>query len=101
MKKYIGYLGYLLAIVAGARNATGLAVIVIALSITIFFANSRKKIDIGRPSAGKANPFVDGLYFFAAQVLIVFAFYLIGVFGASSAGEMFGMFLSGQRTTAS
>ena len=97
MKKYIGYLGYILAIIAGARGVTGLVIVFIALGMTLFFGSNRRKVDLGRPSAGKQNPFLDGVYFFFIQLLIVFVAYLIGIFAASSAGEMFGMFLSGQR----
>lgn len=93
MKKYIGYLGYLLAIVAGARNVTVLIVVFIALGMTLFFASSRRKVDVGRPSAGKVNPLLDGAYFFAAQVLIVFVAYLLGYFITSGGGEMFGMWI--------
>ncbi len=97
MKKYISYLGYILAIIAGARNATGLIIVIIAFAMTLFLARERRNVDVGRPSAGKQNAFVDGVYFFFIQLLIVFVAYLIGVFASSSAGEMFGMFISGQR----
>ena len=93
MKKYIGYLGYILAIIAGARNVTGLAVIVIALSMTLFFARNRSAVDVDRPSAGKPNAFIDGIYFFAIQLLIVFVAYLLGYFITSGGGEMFGMWI--------
>ncbi len=93
MKKYIGYLGYILAIIAGARNTTALVVVLIAFGMTLFFGGSRREVDLDRPSAGKQNPFVDGLYFFVIQVLIVFVAYLLGYFITSGGGEMFGMWI--------
>jgi len=70
MKKYIGYLGYMLAIIAGARNISALVVVFIAFGLTLFFAGSRRQVDVDCPSAGAQNPFFDGIYFFAIQVLI-------------------------------
>jgi len=93
MKKYIGYLGYIAAIVAGARNVTGIVVVFLALGMTLFFAGKRRTVDISRPSAGKQNPFLDGIYFFFVQLLIVFVAYLLGYFITSGGGEMFGMWI--------
>lgn len=97
MKKYVSYLGYILAIIAGFRGVTPLIIIIVALAMTLFLARDRANVDVGRPSAGKQNVFLDGVYFFFIQMLIVFVAYLIGIFAASSAGEMFGMFMTGQR----
>jgi hypothetical protein len=98
MTKYLGYAAYILAIIAGARNITLLVIVFLALGVTLLFARKRRNVDLSRPSAGKQNPFVDGIYFFAIQLLIMFVAYLIGVFAASSAGEMFGMFISGKQS---
>jgi len=37
MKKYISYLGYILAIIAGFRGVTPLIIIIVALAMTLFF----------------------------------------------------------------
>jgi len=44
-------------------------------------------------SAGQPNAFVEGLYFFVIQLLIVFVAYLLGYFITSGGGEMFGMWI--------
>lgn len=93
LKKLINYVGYILAVIAGAKNITGFIIVIIALGTTLFFARSRRTVDVDRPSAGKQNPFVDGIYFFAIQVLIVFVAYLLGYFITSGGGEMFGMWI--------
>lgn len=100
MRKYLGYLACALAIIAGARGVTNIVIVFLALGMTLMFAKERRNIDIGRPSAGKQNSFLDGIYFFGVQLLIMFVCYLIGVFAASSADEMFGMFISGRRSLA-
>jgi len=64
----INYMGYILAIIAGARSVTPLVIVFIALGTTLFFARSRRNVDVGRPSAGQPNAFVEGLYFFVIQL---------------------------------
>lgn len=93
MTKYLGYAAYILAIIAGARNVTGFVVVLLALAVTLLFARSRRDIDITRPSAGKQNAFVDGMYFFGSQLLIIFVCYLLGYFMTTGGGEMFGMWV--------
>ncbi len=93
MMKYIGYLAYIMAIVVGARNIHGSVIIFLALAVTLLFARRRANVDSARLSTSKPNPFLDGIYFFGSQILIMFVAYLLGYFASSGGGEMFGMWL--------
>jgi sterol desaturase/sphingolipid hydroxylase (fatty acid hydroxylase superfamily) len=93
LRRSVDYLGYILAMIAGARNVTALVIVIIAVGTTLFFANKRRTIDRGRPSAGVQSPVLDKIYFFFAQLLIVFVAYLLGYFATSAGGELFGMWI--------
>jgi len=96
MMKYLGYAGFVLAIIAGARHVHGSVIIALALGVTLLFSRSRRNIDKARRSALPPNPFFDGIYFFASNLLVVFVCYILGYFAASGGGEMFGMWIQEQ-----
>lgn len=93
MMKYLGYFGFVLAIIAGARHIHGVIILVLAFGITLLFGKARRNVDKTRRSALVPNPFFDGIYFFASNMLIVFVCYILGYFATSGGGEMFGMWI--------
>lgn len=98
--KYIKYLGYLilvLAVIAGYKGLPILAVLVLALLSTVVFASSRRKTFKNTPMAPDKNMFLDGMFLFISQILIVWMFYLLGTFGASDGGALFVDWMSGTR----
>ena len=92
---FLGYGLIVLAIVAGYMRLPVGAVAGLALLSTFFFAKSRRTIS--KEDRIKPNPFVDGMYLFAVQCLILFAAYLIGHFASSEAGDAFMKFITGSR----
>lgn len=98
--KYLGYLILILAAAAGYVGLPILAVFVLALCSTGVFASNRRKTLKNTPMAPDQNMFVDGMFLFLSQILIVFMVYLLGVFAASDGGALFVDWLSGQRPPA-
>lgn len=92
---YLGYGFIILAIVAGYMRLPVGVIAALALLSTLYFAKSRRAIS--KEERIKPNPFVDGLYLFAVQGLILFAAYLIGHFASSEAGDAFMKFVTGRR----
>ena len=92
---FLGYGLIILAVIGGYFRLPVLSVAGLAILSTFVFAYSRGKISRGELL--KPNPFVDGIYLFAVQCLILFAAYLIGHFASSEAGGAFMQFVTGQR----
>ena len=80
------YLGYLIVFCAGLAGFLGVRVWVIlllALLSTFAFASERRETLKNMPQAPDQNMFLDGMFLFFAQILILFMVYLLGVFIAS------------------
>lgn len=95
--KYIGYILLLLSGVAGYLGVRVWFVILLALLSTFVFTSARRKNLKETPQAPDQNMLMDGAYLFIAQLLIMFAIYLLGVFIGSPGGSLFGDFLSGKQ----
>lgn len=95
--KYIGYTILLLAFIAGFMKFPGVLILVFALISTLIFAKKRRATLKATPMSVEQNMILDGAFLFALQAMIMFVAYLLGIFANSAGGEMFLMFLSGQR----
>ncbi len=95
--KYLGYAVLALSFAAGFLSFPIPLVIVFALASTLIFASSRRKSLKETPMAPDQNMLLDGAFLFALQVLIMFVAFLLGIFAASSAGDSFVAFMTGQR----
>ncbi|RKQ71495.1 hypothetical protein DES40_0817 [Litorimonas taeanensis] len=95
--KYLGYCLIVVAIVAGFLAWPGSVVLLLAFLSTLIFATARHKNVKSTPLSLPKNMVLDGVFLFAAQTLIMFTAYLIGIFAVSPGGHEFMNFLSGQR----
>jgi len=83
--------------VAGYFGIRAYFLIGLALLSTLAFATARRKIQKGTPQAPDQNLLFDGAWLFFSQLLAIFMAYLLGVFANTAGGELFGMWISGQR----
>ncbi len=95
--KYLGYAVLALSFIAGFFQYPALLVLLFALMSTLIYAARRRKVLKATPMAPDKNMLLDGAFLFALQSMIMFVAYLLGIFANSAGGEMFLMFLSGQR----
>ena len=97
LSTFIGYLLIILAAFMGAVHFNPRYLIFVALASTLTFAARRRKDLIKTPMAPDQNMFLDGLFLFCLQGLLMFTAYLIGYFLSSPGGDLFVNFLTGQR----
>jgi len=100
MNRYVKYIGYGLIFLAGWMGYVGFNpryLIFVALASTFVFVNARRKDVKSTPMRLDQNVILDGLFLFTLQGLLMFTAYLLGLFSASEAGELFGSFLRGGR----
>lgn len=95
--RFIGYLGIALAVFAGFKMLNPVLILILALVVTLSYVKARRNIDNGAIRADRPNPFADGAYLFAVQLMVIFVAYCVGYFAASSAGDSFLSFLKGGR----
>lgn len=91
MKKFIGYIIILAAFIAGYLFWHPLLIPALAFAATLAFANSRRQMNQGSIHHSKPNPFLDGIFLFALQCLIIFFVYNLGLI----AGE----YIHGQKSS--
>jgi hypothetical protein len=95
--KYLGYMIILLGGVAGYFGVRAYLLLVLALLSTFAFAAARRQTLRDTPQAPDQNLLFDGAWLFFSQLLAIFGAYLIGVFCNTAGGELFGMWVSGNR----
>lgn len=95
--KFLGYIGIAAAIVAGYFLLNPVLILILALVVTLSYVKARRNIDNDKVRAARPNPFVDGAYLFAIQLMVMFVAYCIGYFAGSPAGDNFMAFLKGGR----
>ncbi len=92
----MGYGIIVLAVIAGYFKMPVGMVAGLALIASLLFAETRR--GLSKEKTLKPNPFVDGIYLFFMQFLMLFAAYLIGYFAATEAGDAFMKFVTGDRS---
>ena len=95
--KYLGYTIILLGGIAGYLGVRVYILFIMALLSTLAFASVRRRTLKNTPQAPDQNMAFDGAWLYFSQLLAIFGAYLIGVFCNSAGGELFGMWLSGNR----
>lgn len=98
MGRYTGYLAIIIALIGGFKLVSPIIVLPLALFSTMFMIRGRQEVNRKNTNDAPPNPFVDGMFLFAAQLLIMFVVYLIGYFAGSEAGEYFVKFVTGDRS---
>jgi len=86
--KYIGYILIVIAFVAGYRFWHPGLIPALAFAATLAFATSRRQLQKGSIHIQKPNPFLDGMFLFLLQCLIIFFVYNMGlIFGEYNHGS--------------
>ena len=97
MLKWLGYTIILLGGVAGYLGVRVWVLFVLALISTMAFGTLRLRIRRNTPQAPDQSVLFDGAWLFSSQLLAIFMAYLLGVFANTAGGELFGMWISGNR----
>ena len=94
--QYLGYLVIAAAFYAGFRPLHPLVILVLALISTFIFASARRTATKTDERTLTPSPISDGAYLFAGQVMIIFFVYILGYFMATTAGDSFIDWITGQ-----
>lgn len=97
MGRYAGYLAIIIALIGGFKLVPPVIVLPLALFSTMFMIRGRQAVNRKKTNDEPPNPFVDGVFLFIVQLLIMFVVYLLGYFAGSDAGTYFMKFVTGDR----
>jgi|GEM_PF-1318382 len=94
--QYLGYLIIAAAFYAGFKPLHPLAILVLAFISTFIFATARRQAAKADERALTPSAISDGAYLFVGQLMIIFFVYIFGYFMASSGGDTFIDWITGQ-----
>jgi len=84
MKQFAGYGLIVIAFISGHMVLHPGLIPALALAATFVFASLRKALDQGSAHQLKRNPFVEGVFLFFLQCMIMFVVYYLGYFLAEA-----------------